>query len=97
MISALTEDQRSDALAALPKWTYDAARKALYRHLLCGDFLEAIEIMTQVAFEADRADHHPEWSNVYNRIDIWLTTHDAGGVSERDLQLAQRIDSIVGG
>ena len=60
------------------------------------DFAEAFGFMTQVALIAEKADHHPEWSNVWNRVDILLTTHDAGGLSTRDVELAEAIDAIVG-
>ena len=97
MIAQLTEVERTQALAELPGWTYDPARRALFRHLELTDFSAAIGLMMRIAIEAEKADHHPEWSNVYNRIDIWLTTHDAGGVSERDVRLAQAIDILAPG
>jgi 4a-hydroxytetrahydrobiopterin dehydratase len=83
--------------ADLPLWTYDADRRALYRRLTFGDFAEALGAMVRIGVAADKADHHPEWSNVYNRLDIWLTTHDTGGVSERDYALARAIDAITAG
>ena len=61
------------------------------------DFAEAFGFMAQVALLAERADHHPEWSNVWNRVEILLTTHDAGGLSGRDIELATAIDAILGG
>jgi len=60
-----------------------------------GDFAEAFGFMTRVAILAEKADHHPEWFNVYNRVDILLTTHDAGGLSQRDVNLATAIDAIT--
>lgn len=96
MIPALTEIERSDAAASLISWTYDVERRAFYRQLRLKDFSEAIGVMMRVALEAEKMDHHPEWANVYNRIDIWLTTHDAGDVSTRDVALAKVIDGIVG-
>ncbi len=95
MIAALTETQRLDALARLPDWSYDPARRAFHRLITLRDFSEAIGLMMRIALEAEKADHHPEWANVYNNIDIWLTTHDAGGVSERDTDLAKTIDIIM--
>ena len=95
MIAQLTEDERTQALADLPNWTYDNDRGALFRHLELADFSAAIGLMMRIAIEAEKADHHPEWANVYNRIDIWLTTHDTGGVSERDVRLARAIDILV--
>jgi phenylalanine-4-hydroxylase len=96
-VSPLTSEQRTDALATLSAWTYDAARRAFYRKVTLKDFSEAIGLVTRVALEAEKANHHPEWSNVYNRLEIWLTTHDAGDVSERDVSLAKVIDELIGG
>ncbi len=95
MIPTLDDAARGEALAELSDWTYDPDRKALFREIVRPSFAEAFGLMTAIAIEADKADHHPEWSNVYNRISIWLTTHDAGGVSTRDVALARRIDSLV--
>ena len=94
-INALTPEQRAAALAALPDWTYDPARRAFHRALRLADFAEAIGLMMRIAVVAEKADHHPEWFNVYNRLEIWLTTHDAGDVSRRDIDLAQAIDRFV--
>jgi 4a-hydroxytetrahydrobiopterin dehydratase len=94
-ITPLTPEQRHDALQSLPAWTYDESRLALYREIVLGDFAEAFALMTRIAIVAEKADHHPEWSNVYNRVRIWLTTHDAGGVSARDLDLATAIDGMA--
>lgn len=95
MIQALCADERSEALRSLQAWRYDADRKALYRQLRFQDFKEALGTMVRIGLEAEKADHHPEWTNVYNRLDIWLTTHDADGVSMRDFDLAQKIDQIA--
>ena len=81
--------------ADLPLWSYDEERRALYRRITFRDFAEALGAMVRIGMAADRADHHPEWSNVYHRLDIWLTTHDTGGVSERDVALARAIDAMV--
>lgn len=94
-ISPLTPEARQDALAALPSWTYDEARKALFREIVLADFSAAFALMTRIAMEAEKADHHPEWSNVYNRVSIWLTTHDAEDVSDRDVRLAAIIDGLA--
>ncbi|MET0239241.1 MAG: 4a-hydroxytetrahydrobiopterin dehydratase [Sphingobium sp.] len=96
MPKPLSPDERDAALATLPEWTYDADRDALYRQFKLKDFSAAFGLMTRIALEAEKADHHPEWSNVYNRLQIWLTTHDAGGVSKRDVALAEKIDALVG-
>ena len=96
MIDALNDTERADALAALPDWDYDDSRGAITRSIVFTDFAEAFGFMTQVALIAERADHHPEWTNVWNRVEVLLTTHDAGGLSSRDLELATAIDSILG-
>ena len=91
-IAPLTPASLDAALTKLPNWRYDEARRALYRQIVLSDFAEAFGLMARIAIAAEKADHHPEWSNVYNRIDIWLTTHDASGVSDRDVSLAKFID-----
>ena len=95
-MAILSESERMEALAALPGWTYDAGRNGIARRFLFGDFGEAFAFMTRVALEAEKADHHPEWSNVWNRVDILLSTHDAGGITRKDIALARRIDAIAG-
>ncbi|NQW84506.1 MAG: 4a-hydroxytetrahydrobiopterin dehydratase [Alcaligenaceae bacterium] len=82
-------------LTELPQWRYQPERGgSITRDWVFVDFNEAFAFMTRVALLAERYDHHPEWSNVYNRVSITLTTHDAGGLSSRDLELAQRIDNL---
>ena len=95
MVEQLNEDQRAAALDRLGEWDYDDARDALTRSVLFADFSEAFAFMTRVALLAEKADHHPEWSNVWNRVDILLTTHDAGGLSQRDVDMAEAIDALV--
>jgi 4a-hydroxytetrahydrobiopterin dehydratase len=95
VIEALNQAERADALDALAEWDYDEARDAITRSFTFENFAEAFAFMTQVALFSEKADHHPEWSNVYNRVDILLTTHDAGGLSARDIDLAGRIDALV--
>lgn len=95
MIEALSEAERVEALEGLPDWDHDEARDAITRGFVFADFSEAFAFMTRVALLAEKADHHPEWSNVYNRVDILLTTHDAGGLSARDIDMAQAIDALV--
>jgi 4a-hydroxytetrahydrobiopterin dehydratase len=87
--------ERDAALAALADWTYDADACGIRRTFRFADFAEAFGFMTRVAILAEKADHHPEWFNVYNRVEILLTTHDAGGLSERDIALAKAIDSFA--
>lgn len=95
MVARLTEGLRNESLATLPGWTYDAERDAITRRFSFVDFGEAFGFMTRVALIAEKTDHHPEWSNVWNRVDVLLTTHDAGGLSTRDIQMAQAIDALV--
>ena len=95
MIEALNETERAEALDGLDEWDYDDARDAITRTIVFADFVEAFGFMTQVALIAERANHHPEWKNVWNRVEILLTTHDAGGLSPRDIELAEAIDAIV--
>lgn len=86
----------AEALKALPLWRKaDDARPSIARSLTFADFNAAFGFMTRVALLADKVDHHPEWSNVYNRVEILLTTHDAGGVTERDLNMARFIDDAA--
>lgn len=95
MIAKLDAGARDAALASLPGWDYDADRDGLRRRFVFADFVAAFGFMTQVALLAEKADHHPEWSNVWNRVDILLTTHDAGGLSARDVKLAGAISALV--
>ena len=95
MIAKLTPAERDAALAELPGWAHDAARDAIVRRFAFADFNAAFGFMTRVALLAEQADHHPEWSNVWNRVDILLTTHDCGGLSQRDTALARAIDALA--
>lgn len=82
--------------ASLPLWRYEAERGGiLTRELVFRDFAEAMGFMTEAAVHADKRGHHPEWRNVYNRVWVTLTTHDAGGLTARDAELAHLIDSIA--
>lgn len=92
----LTADAVRERLAARPGWQLSDDGRALTRQFKFADFREAFAFMTRVALAAERADHHPEWSNVYNRVDIRLTTHDAGGLTERDFALAAVADEAAG-
>lgn len=94
-MAAYTPQEREAALAALPQWRFDAERGGICRSLRFADFSQAFAFMVQVAMAAEKADHHPEWSNVYNRVDILLTTHDAGGLSRKDTDLARVIDTLA--
>jgi 4a-hydroxytetrahydrobiopterin dehydratase len=92
MIHKLTSEERSTQLASLQGWVAVAGRDAIQRHFRFADFNEAFGFMTRVAIKAQEMDHHPEWFNVYNKVEITLSTHDAGGITERDIKLARFID-----
>ncbi len=94
-IARLTDAERDEALPALPAWELAEDGLALSRKLKFKDFNEAFGFMTRVAIHADKVDHHPEWFNVYNRVEITLTTHDAGGLSRRDVEMARFIDALA--
>ncbi len=98
MVAQLTDDERKAVLAEFSDWEYDPKRDAISRKFAFADFAEAFAFMTRVAIHAEKADHHPEWFNVYNKVDITLTTHDAGqngGLSQRDVDLARQIESYL--
>ena len=94
-IPQLSEAERDAALQGLPGWSLRGDGLAIERTFRFKDFSEAFAFMTRVALLAERADHHPEWSNVYNRVEITLTTHDAGGLSQRDMAMAQAIGALL--
>jgi 4a-hydroxytetrahydrobiopterin dehydratase len=94
-IARLTDAERTAALTELPRWTLSDDGLAINRTLTFADFAEAFGFMARVAILAEKADHHPEWFNVWNRVEIRLTTHDAGGLSRRDLALAKAIDGFA--
>lgn len=95
MVEKLSPDARSAALAGLPHWMDVDGRDAISRTFRFKDFNAAFGFMTRCALKADQMDHHPEWFNVYNRVDVTLATHDCGGVSERDVDLAAFMDHVV--
>lgn len=95
-VPQLTEAERDEALAALPEWTLREDGMAIERKFEFKTFSQAWAFMSRVALIAEKHDHHPEWSNVYNRVAITLTTHDAGGLSERDAKMARAIDKLLG-
>jgi len=94
-IELLPQDARDRLAATLPGWRVLPDRDAIMREFKFRDFSAAWGFMARVALLAEQQDHHPEWSNVYNRVCVTLTTHDAGGLSARDVVLAQGIDAIV--
>ncbi len=95
MVDALSPEERTAALDALADWDCEEVRDGITRQFLFADFSEAFAFMTRVALLAEVQDHHPEWSNVWNRVDILLTTHDAGGLSARDVKMAKAIDTLL--
>ncbi|MBL8350755.1 MAG: 4a-hydroxytetrahydrobiopterin dehydratase [Burkholderiaceae bacterium] len=94
MARRFSPDESVAQRAALPQWRHDARRDAIARQFVFDDFVEAFGFMAQLALVAERMNHHPEWSNVYNRVDIVLTTHDAGGLTPLDIELARQADEI---
>jgi 4a-hydroxytetrahydrobiopterin dehydratase len=94
-VARLGAEEREAALAGLSGWTWVEERDAIARSFRFADFSEAFAFMTRVALAAEQADHHPELSNVWNRVDILLTTHDAGGLTRKDVALAKRIEGFA--
>jgi 4a-hydroxytetrahydrobiopterin dehydratase len=95
-VAVLSESERTDALAGLPGWAFDADRNGIAKRFAFADFSVAFAFMTRVAMAAEKADHHPEWFNVWNKVDILLSTHSAGGVTEKDVALAAEIEAVAG-
>jgi 4a-hydroxytetrahydrobiopterin dehydratase len=95
MTTKLTADERGRALSGISDWSYDASAEAISREFKFKTFSEAFGFMARVALLAEAANHHPEWSNVYNKVSIALTTHDAGGLTEKDVALAGQIDRLL--
>lgn len=96
MVERLTGAARDAALATLREWTVTDGRDAIEKSFRFPDFNAAWGFMTRVALQAEKLDHHPEWSNVYGSVEITLTTHECGGLSERDIRLAAFIDRAAG-
>ena len=95
MVEKLNATERATLSATLPEWKLVEGRDAITRSFRFKDFSEAWGFMARVALLAEAQDHHPEWFNVWNRVEITLSTHDAGGLSARDVRLAQAIDAIA--
>lgn len=93
-VACLTDAERGEALGLLPHWHLRADGLAITRDFAFADFNAAFGFMARVALIAEKLDHHPEWSNVWNRVSITLTTHDAGGLSARDVAMARAIDGL---
>jgi len=87
--------ERESALKELPEWRDVQGRDVIARKFEFRDFNEAFGFMTRVALLAERMDHHPEWMNVYKTVDVRLTTHDAGGLTEKDIRMAKAIDTYA--
>lgn len=96
MTQKLAGEARTAALARLKGWSEVTGRDAITRKFVFADFNEAFGFMTRAALVAEKLDHHPEWFNVYKTVDVTLSTHDAGGLTERDIRLAEAIDKIAG-
>lgn len=94
-MSRLAPRARNAALRTLPGWRYEAGRKAIAKDFRFADFPAAFRFMTGVAFAAEKAGHHPDWSNSWNRVTIALSTHDEGGVTDRDIALATAIEALL--
>lgn len=94
-MAKLSAKDRDAAVGKLDGWTYDEKADAISRDFKFKDFSEAFAFMTRVALLAQSANHHPEWSNVYNKVSVTLTTHDAGGVTAKDIDLATGIDKLM--
>lgn len=95
MAEKLSETQCAEALAGLPGWQLDADGAAITRRFSLGDFVAAFGFMAQVAILAEKAGHHPDWSNSYNKVTISLSTHDAGGITQKDIDLAGQISKLA--
>ncbi|HEX8194282.1 MAG TPA: 4a-hydroxytetrahydrobiopterin dehydratase [Allosphingosinicella sp.] len=94
-MAVLDDSARAEALIALPAWRYDADARALRRTFRFRDFSEAFGFMARAALEAEKADHHPDWSNSWNRVDVSLQTHSARGVTALDVALAAKMDRLA--
>ena len=93
MLEKLNKTSSTELLATLPNWKHDDVRDAITREFVLADFAQAFAFMTQIAIQAEKRNHHPEWFNVYNRVTITLTTHDVNGLSQQDIDLAHYADA----
>jgi 4a-hydroxytetrahydrobiopterin dehydratase len=96
MSGKLTGDARKSALAGLKGWSEVSGRDAITKKFVFGDFNQAFGFMSRAALVAEKMDHHPEWFNVYKTVEVTLSTHDAGGLTDRDVKLAEAMDKIAG-
>ena len=97
MSSKLTGDARKSALAGLKGWSETSGRDAITKKFVFKDFSQAFGFMTRAALVAEKMDHHPEWFNVYKNVEVTLSTHDAGGVTDKDMALAHFMDQAAAG
>ena len=93
-VEKLARSDAESALSQLDGWEFDRDGDAMRKVFKFSDFSEAWGFMNRVALIAEKSDHHPEWFNVYNKVDITLTTHDAGGLSQRDVKMAKAIEAL---
>ena len=93
MVEKLSQDDISQALSQLDGWQRVDGREAIRKSYQFANFIEAFGFMSRCALIAEKMDHHPEWSNVYKTVDVTLTTHSAGGITQLDIKLAQQMDS----
>jgi 4a-hydroxytetrahydrobiopterin dehydratase len=93
----LSDEEMAAALRALPRWHHDEAKRAIRRDFEFADFGAAFAFMTRSAIAAEKADHHPDWSNGWNKVSVALSTHSAGGVTGKDIALAKAMDAFAGG
>jgi 4a-hydroxytetrahydrobiopterin dehydratase len=96
MVEKLSGQARKSALTRLKGWNEVSGRDAISKKFVFADFNQAFGFMTRAALVAEKLDHHPEWFNVYKTVEVTLSTHDAGGVTERDIQLAETMDKLAG-
>ncbi len=96
MVAKLTGDKRAKALGSLSEWKEVARKDAITRTFVFADFSEAFGFMARAALAAEKMNHHPEWTNVYKKVTVTLTTHEADGLTERDIRLAKAMDAIAG-
>ena len=96
-MSPLTDPERAELLPSLQGWALVSDRDAIHKRFMFDDFSAAFAWMTRVALVAEGMNHHPEWFNVYNRVEVTLSTHDANGLTRRDIELARRMDGFASG
>ncbi len=95
MAPLLNMAQRQSLITELPDWSVLPTRDALYREFIFQDFQEAFQFMSQVALVAEDMNHHPEWFNVWNKVQVTLSTHDSGGLTDRDIALANAMNRLA--